>query len=85
MIAAIYYHGREGGLDTLMIQSQVFLSIALPVSMIPLVYFTSSEKIMGKRFRNNKVIAALGWIDHRFDDFEYQVDRRYVSLNKIWF
>ena len=62
LIAAIYYHGREGGLDTLMIQSQVFLSIALPVSMIPLVYFTSSEKIMGKRFRNNKVIAALGWI-----------------------
>ena len=45
-----------------MIQSQVFLSIALPVSMIPLVYFTSNEKIMGKRFRNNKVIAALGWI-----------------------
>ena len=62
LIAAIYYHGREGGLDSLMIQSQVFLSIALPVSMIPLVYFTSSEKIMGKRFRNNKVIAALGWI-----------------------
>ena len=62
LIAAIYYHGREGGLDTLMIQSQVFLSIALPVSMIPLVYFTSSEKSMGKRFRNNKVIAALGWI-----------------------
>ena len=61
LIAAIYYHGREGGLDTLMIQSQVFLSIALPVSMIPLVYFTSNEKIMGKRFRNNKVIAALGW------------------------
>ena len=62
LIAAIYYHGREGGLDSLMIQSQVFLSIALPVSMIPLVYFTSNEKIMGKRFRNNKVIAALGWI-----------------------
>ena len=62
LIAAIYYHGREGGLDTLMIQSQVFLSIALPVSMIPLVYFTSNEKIMGKRFRNNKVIAALSWI-----------------------
>lgn len=34
LIAAIYYHGREGGLDTLMIRSQVFLSIALPVSMI---------------------------------------------------
>lgn len=61
LIAAIYYHGREGGLDTLMIRSQVFLSIALPFSMIPLVYFTSSEKIMGKRFKNKKIIAGLGW------------------------
>ncbi|GFH40908.1 Nramp family divalent metal transporter [Pseudolactococcus insecticola] len=62
LIAAIYYHGSEGGLDRLMVNSQVFLSVALPVSMIPLVYFTSSEKIMGKRFKNNKVIAILGWL-----------------------
>ncbi|MCJ1996563.1 divalent metal cation transporter [Lactococcus piscium] len=61
LIAAIYYHGSEGGLDDLMVKSQVFLSIALPVSMIPLVYFTSSEKIMGKRFKNKKIIAGLGW------------------------
>ncbi|GFH43277.1 divalent metal cation transporter MntH [Lactococcus hodotermopsidis] len=62
LIAAIYYHGREGGLDTLMVNSQVFLSVALPVSMIPLVYFTSSEKIMGKRFKNTKIVATLGWV-----------------------
>ena len=62
LIAAIYYHGKEGGLDDVMIKSQVFLSIALPISMIPLVYFTSSEKIMGKRFKNSKLIALLGWI-----------------------
>ncbi|MFZ2717577.1 manganese transporter [Lactococcus chungangensis CAU 28 = DSM 22330] len=62
LIAAIYYHGREGGLDILMIRSQVFLSIALPVSMIPLVYFTSSEQIMGKRFKNKRIIAGLGWL-----------------------
>ena len=62
LVAAIYYHGKEGGLDDVMIKSQVFLSIALPNSMIPLVYFTSSEKIMGKRFKNSKLIALLGWI-----------------------
>lgn len=62
LIAAIYYHGREGGLDILMIRSQVFLSIALPISMIPLVYFTSSEQIMGKRFKNKRIIAGLGWL-----------------------
>ena len=61
LIAAVYYHGSEGGLDDLMVNSQVFLSIAIPVSMIPLVYFTSSEKIMGKRFKNKKIIAGLGW------------------------
>lgn len=62
LIAAVYYHGSEGGLDDLMVKSQVFLSVALPVSMIPLVYFTSSEKIMGKRFKNKKIIAGLGWL-----------------------
>lgn len=62
LIAAIYYHGREGGLDKLMVQSQVFLSIALPFSIIPLVYFTSSEKMMGKRFKNNWLITGLGWL-----------------------
>lgn len=62
LIAAIYYHGREGGLDKLMVQSQVFLSIALPFSIIPLVYFTSSEKIMGKRFKNNWFLSGLGWL-----------------------
>lgn len=62
LVAAIYYHGKEGGLDDVMIKSQVFLSIALPISMIPLVYFTSSEKIMGKRFKNSILIALLGWI-----------------------
>lgn len=62
LVAAIYYHGREGGLDKLMVQSQVFLSIALPFSIIPLVYFTSSEKMMGKRFKNNWLITGLGWL-----------------------
>lgn len=62
LVAAIYYHGKEGGLDDVMIKSQVFLSIALPISMIPLVYFTSSEKIMGKRFKNSILITLLGWI-----------------------
>ncbi|OFI47860.1 divalent metal cation transporter [Floricoccus penangensis] len=62
LACAIYFNGRETALDDLMVSSQVFLSIALPVSMVPLVYFTSSEKIMGKRFKNKPIIAALGWL-----------------------
>lgn len=62
LACTIYFGGDEVALDNLLIYSQVFLSIALPISMVPLVYFTSSEKIMGKRFKNSKLLAAIGWI-----------------------
>ncbi|QEA59301.1 divalent metal cation transporter [Leuconostoc koreense] len=58
----LIYGGSEGKLDDLMVQSQVFLSIALPFTMAPLIYFTSSKKIMGEEFANPKWIAILGWI-----------------------
>jgi manganese transport protein len=61
LVCTIYFGANEQALDNLLIYSQVFLSLALPISMIPLVYFTSSEKIMGKRFKNNKLVAGLGW------------------------
>lgn len=57
----IYFGGDEKSLDSLLIYSQVFLSIALPVSMVPLVYFTSSKKIMGERFKNRLWVSFLGW------------------------
>ncbi|WEV44954.1 Nramp family divalent metal transporter [Streptococcaceae bacterium ESL0687] len=62
LACAIYYNGNEGALDDLMVGSQVFLSIALPASMIPLVYFTSSKKIMGERFKNKRILSILAWI-----------------------
>ena len=62
ILCAIFFGDNEGTLDQLLIYSQVFLSIALPVSMIPLVYFTSSEKIMGKQFKNKPIISILGWL-----------------------
>ncbi|MGY3766163.1 Nramp family divalent metal transporter [Vagococcus vulneris] len=62
LICTIYFGGDEVALDNLLIYSQVFLSIALPISMIPLVYFTSSEKIMGKRFKNSKWVSVVAWI-----------------------
>ncbi len=54
------FGGRESALDQLLVYSQVFLCIALPVSMIPLVWFTSSRTIMG-RFRNPLWATILGW------------------------
>lgn len=62
LLCTIYFGGNEQALDNLLIYSQVFLSIALPVSMIPLVLFTSSKKIMGERFKNPLWVSTLGWI-----------------------
>lgn len=62
LLCTIYFDGNEQALDDLLIYSQVFLSIALPVSMIPLVLFTSSKKIMGERFKNPLWVSTLGWI-----------------------
>lgn len=62
LLCTIYFGGNEQALDDLLIYSQVFLSIALPVSMIPLVLFTSSKKIMGERFKNPLWASTLGWI-----------------------
>lgn len=61
LACTIYFGGSEAALDKLLIYSQVFLSIALPFSMIPLVYFTSSKKIMGERFKNSFWLGFLGW------------------------
>lgn len=49
-------------LNTLMNNSQVFLSFALPFSMLPLLMMTNSEAEMGKRFKNSLWVKTLGWI-----------------------
>lgn len=58
-IIAIFY-----GVNTLdiLVTSQVILSLQLPFTIIPLVYFTSKEKIMGKEYVNKthtKIIAVI--------------------------
>ncbi|WP_261806616.1 Nramp family divalent metal transporter [Lapidilactobacillus luobeiensis] len=60
LICAIIYHGKESALDSLLVNSQVFLSVALPFSMIPLTIYTGSKKIMGE-FANRKWITILAW------------------------
>ena len=58
-IIAIFYGANT--LD-LLVASQVILSLQLPFTIIPLVYFTSKEKFVGKEFTNRiftRVIAIL--------------------------
>ncbi|GAP03058.1 Mn2+/Fe2+ transporter [Fructobacillus pseudoficulneus] len=61
LVITIIYGGNEHQLDNLITSTQVFLSVALPFSMAPLIYFTSSKKIMGE-FANSKWITWTGWI-----------------------
>lgn len=57
---ALYYHGNEAKIENLLTLSQVFLSIALPFAMIPLVLFTSNRKLMGE-FANRSWVKYLSW------------------------
>ena len=60
VIICIYLWGdREDVVESLLIYTQVFLSIALPFSMIPLLLMTSSKKIMGV-FVNSQLTIILG-------------------------
>ncbi len=62
VICTVIFNGSEVALEQLLVYSQVFLCVALPISMVPLVWFTSSKKIMGERFVNKRWICALGWL-----------------------
>lgn len=60
--ATIYSRGDELVLDNLLVSSQVFLCVALPASMIPLIWFTSSKRVMGPEFANPAWVRNLGWL-----------------------
>lgn len=48
-------------MEKLLIYTQVFLSIALPFSMIPLLLLTSSKKVMGV-FVNSRLTMIIGTV-----------------------
>lgn len=48
-------------INNLMIDSQIFLSLALPFSIIPLLMITNNKRIMGE-FANRLWIKVIGWV-----------------------
>lgn len=58
-ILVIHFRG-EGSITDLVNLSQVILCLVLPFALFPLMYFTSSRKIMGK-WVNGKFLLILGW------------------------
>lgn len=62
VVACVYLWGDKGDVvEKLLVYTQVFLSIALPISMVPLLYLTSSKKLMGT-FVNCRPFIVLGWL-----------------------
>ncbi|TCD55037.1 divalent metal cation transporter [Alloscardovia theropitheci] len=61
IIIAALSHGHEQTLDNMIVYSQVFLSLALPFSIFPLIYFTSKKSIMGK-YANAKWNTIIGYL-----------------------
>lgn len=55
-----YLYGERGTAE-LLVLSQVILSLQLSFAVVPLVFFTSSSKIMG-RFANSGIITILSWV-----------------------
>ncbi len=62
ILPAIVIIGLRGGgsVTDLLVLSQVVLAMQLPLAMFPLLYFTSSRKLMGK-FRNGWFLLTVGW------------------------
>jgi len=60
IIAVILYGGQESAVEGLLLYSQVFLSIALPISMVPLTLYTADKRIMGE-YVNRKWMTWLAW------------------------
>jgi manganese transport protein len=58
IVTAMY---GERGAGSLLILSQVILSLQLSFAVVPLVYFTGQRKKMGE-FVNGKLMAATAWL-----------------------
>ncbi|MCG7338777.1 Nramp family divalent metal transporter [Staphylococcus sp. ACRSN] len=57
----ILFNSNEAKMEQLLVVSQVFLSIALPFSLIPLQLATNNNRLMGQ-FKNKMWINIISWI-----------------------
>lgn len=56
------YGSSESKIEDMLIFTQVFLSLALPFSIIPLIIATNNPKIMGGKFTNKTWVNIISWI-----------------------
>ncbi len=59
-VVIIGVRGEASSVTDLLVLSQVVLAMQLPLALFPLLYFTSSKRLMG-RFRNGWFLLTVGW------------------------
>ncbi|WP_414050632.1 Nramp family divalent metal transporter [Macrococcus animalis] len=63
VFVCLYIYGSSTQkVEEMLIFTQVFLSVALPLSIIPLILATNDEQIMGKDFINTRRTHIIAWI-----------------------
>ena len=61
ILCLLIFHGNEAKMEQLLVFSQVFLSLALPFSLIPLQLATNDYRLMGP-FKNKSWVNTISWI-----------------------
>ncbi|MHC5249449.1 Nramp family divalent metal transporter [Enterococcus sp. LJL90] len=61
IVCVILYGGSENAVEDLLLYTQVFLSVALPFSIIPLTIFTSDKQLMGP-FASRPIVKYAAWV-----------------------
>ena len=54
-------HGGDGGIGSLLVLSQVVLSVQLPFALLPLLHMVGSKRVMGA-YAAPRLFALLGWV-----------------------
>nr|5M8J_A Chain A, Divalent metal cation transporter MntH [Eremococcus coleocola ACS-139-V-Col8] len=68
VVVCVAITSHQGSLDehqalnNLMNNSQVFLALALPFSIVPLLMLTDSAAQMGNQFKNTRWVKVMGWL-----------------------
>jgi len=53
--------GGDGSIGSLLVLSQVVLSVQLPFALLPLLHFVGSKRVMGA-YAAPRALALLGWV-----------------------
>ena len=91
MLVAIATSNHENTSDSVDEWLNILQSVQLPFALLPLLYFTNSEKVMGK-FKNSTSVQVLGYVlggivilTNFYLLVDFVIDRDSDTPNTTWF